>query len=171
MQLPVVVASWEIECCQPDITVGEMWEASPVLSRDVSWVNDDPWPRDDYGMAVPVIEVEAEPVIGADPDWPLVRVNGIIIGAQDNLNSITRAAFCAFNDSHGGPYKPEEYPPELSGIAVELYGIGSRATNGGALNQEVPVKLESTARPGRHEWPTYNRGFQQFLVVLDIKTP
>ena len=38
MRVPIWVAAFELECCQPDATVGEPWTASVVVLKSA-----DPW--------------------------------------------------------------------------------------------------------------------------------
>jgi hypothetical protein len=181
MRVPVWVTEGDIQCCQPDLSVGEEWTALPMLRPDVSDFETMPGPVDQDGRPIAVLEAIVQPAPGSSYHAPLVRTLGLVVGAWEEVRGASRIPFSLVHDPHeyGDPENPvEDYPPALPGVVRELWGINYEYRVEGIVpivriptaDKEVR-RLSTTALPGPHQFRTYDRGFTSFVAVLEIPDP
>jgi len=107
MILPIWVATWELDCCQPDAVVGESWRASVFLHPGP------PWWVSEYGRRLPpehdelgVLEVDVDVVrpAPAPEGAALARVDGASIGVVglQGMGKHHLRGRCIF-EGHTGP--------------------------------------------------------------------
>jgi hypothetical protein len=178
MRLPVWVGAWEIECCCEDITVGKEWTAAPVVDLDLSWVDKMPGPIGLDGKPIGVLEGEIAPAQGSAKGSALVCYQGLVFGAFEELEEVRLARLSLCHRWHGGwsgfrEDVPDDYPPDYDGVVLQLWGVKYDRARGPIREVtgqgEVRV-ISATALPGHHDSHHYSRGFDEFLVVVEVAT-
>ena len=139
MILPIWVATWELDCCQPDAVVGERWRGSVFLHPGPQW-----WvseynrqlPPEHKDLGVVELDVDVVRPTPAPEGAALARVEGVSIGVL-GLQAMGKhhvRGTCIF-EGHTGP----------DGVAleeVECRGIVRRV-------RRVPLVYEPR---GRRMW-------------------
>lgn len=175
MLLPIWVAARELDCCQPEATVGQRWHIPLVhlSSADPWWAKDasEPIPQD--VMSLGVVELEAE-------------VESTSFSGQSAIASIGPARIVVPEAGSEGPLSAKgrlwldahKYPDvrgapglELSGTVRRIRGIHlvyEPVTVYLAIpkRQAAPVELDSTTE--RND-PEKDYGFAEFLIDLEME--
>ncbi|MGH9280494.1 MAG: hypothetical protein ACRD12_20670 [Acidimicrobiales bacterium] len=172
MIIPIWVASWEIECCQPEAVVGQGW-AAPFLKL----LPPEPWWRE-YASGQITAEIEALGVVDLDgevvrestDDAPAVFRSGavrvVVRGPLDPDATHVRGRLLF--EGHDGP----GVGPGVSHDKLECRGIARRVRGIPLLYelrdgthvpvaQDEPVDLTSTA----------DRRFPEYLIELEVPAP
>jgi len=175
MNLPIWVSAWELECCQPDATVGEPWVASVVGLKppDPWWAEHAPEPVPDEVRSLGVVNLEgtaASVTLHArsaivDLGGVRVIVPGVRSSGRVPVNGRLRL------DAHEHPEYQGAQGLEWNGMVTRIRGIRliyQPVTVYLAIpvRQENPVELHSTSDP--NDAAMADRGFSEFLI--DIAT-
>lgn len=145
MKLPIWIASWEIECCQPNATVGKTWTTFPILNPGTL-----PWWADDATTKIPddVIKLGTITMPGT-------------LQTLDGRTTITNRGITIpiHGDAHTTPihgrlivdaHVERRYP--ITGSVQRVRGIGYHYDRTGLpVSQLPPVELRTTAT---HREPT-----------------
>lgn len=83
MIVPVFVSAWEMDCCQPDATVGEQWQGCLFLYPPKPWwvQEGDQW-SDDPEMSVIELDVDVVRSATSDDAMALVDAGAIRLGIE-----------------------------------------------------------------------------------------
>ncbi len=175
MQLPIWVSAFELECCQPDATVGDPWVASVVGLKpaDPWWAQHSPDPVPDSVRSLGVVELEGAAASttlharSAIVDLGGVRV--IVPGVTGNGTVSVRGRL--WLDAHEHPEYQNVPGLEWRGIVRRIRGIRllyQPVTVYLAIpvRQEPPVELRSTSN--RKDPAMLDRGFSEFLIDLEV---
>ncbi len=161
--LPIYVSGWEIECCQPDITVGERWLAFPIFTESDGSGEVTSGPTNGTGKPVGLIEANIRPHRLSEADAPVIELNGLAIASSAHLESAATVTGHLFNDAH---YCDEtynsQYPLLVEGIVRRLYGMKFRYKDGSRISQAV-TQLVTSARGGQRD-----RYYDEFLMLLEV---
>lgn len=166
MILPIWVASWEIECCQPDAIVGQPWAAPFVRlgPPEPWWIGyaDTPPPAD--VMELGVTELEGEVAKASTDQHPGVfRTEAFRVVVPGPLPADTRQLRGRLGfEGHDGP-GVEDQRLDISGIVRRVRGIPLvyevRDRMHIPIGQDAPVDVDSTTV----------RGFPEYLVDVEVR--
>lgn len=162
--IPVWVASWEIECCQPEAVVGQEW-AAPFLRL----APPEPWWLAHASAPIPP-EVEALGVVELDGAVVRDAASGALATCRSgDLCIVTPSPMTAdagrirgrlWFESHGGPGVSEDRL-ECRGVVRRVRGIPLvyelRERTQVPVAQAEPVDLASTTE----------HGFPEYLIDLE----
>ncbi|MEX2586413.1 MAG: hypothetical protein WD602_00255 [Actinomycetota bacterium] len=175
MLLPIWVAARELDCCQPEATVGETWRIPMVdlRSADPWWAEDasEPVPQDVMSLGVVEMQAEVESTsFGGQSAIASVGPVRIVVpqGASEGLIPAKGRLWLdahKYSDVRGAPGL------ELSGIVRRIRGIRlvyEPVTVYLAIpkRQEPPIDLNSTK--ARND-PEKDYGFAELLIDLEIQ--
>ena len=175
MRFPIWVPATELECCQPDATVGEPWTASVVALKEPQpwWVKHSPEPVSDEVLSMGVVEVEGTAASSTMRGRSsIVHVGGLrVILPGERVNGTVRRRGRLWLEVHGHP--------ELQGVPGLQWNGTVRGISGIRLEyrpvtvylaipvrQEPPVRLVSTS--DRRDPAMLDRGFSEFLIDLEV---
>lgn len=174
MRVPIWVSAVELECCQPDATVGESWVASVVGLKpaDPWWAEHSPEPVPDEVRSMGVVDLEGTAASATlHARAAIVDVGGfrvVVPGARTGAVPVRGRLRL---DAH-------EYP-EFQGVAgLQWEGVVRRISGirlvyqpvtvylAIPVRQEPPVDLASTS--GRKDPLMADREFSEFLIELEV---
>jgi hypothetical protein len=174
--VPIWISSWEIECCQPEASVGHEW-VGPAL-----WLRgSEPWWRKYVDAPLPpevetlgVADLEGEVVVPAgSTDRPGVFRVGTLEILVPEARTVGRQSIRGrlHAQSHQGPTEPG-FGLHCRGVVRRVRGIPLvyelRDVVKVPVAQGKPVELQST---GAGRPPDYLPGvapFPEFLIDLEI---
>lgn len=174
MNVPIWVSAWELECCQPDATVGEPWVSSVVGLKppDPWWAEHAPEPVPDEVRKLGVVDLEGtaasvtlhERSAIVDLGGVRVIVEGVRSSGQVSVNGRL------WLDAHEHPEYQGAEGLEWRGVVTRIRGIRliyQPVTVYLAIpvRQEAPVDLRSTS--DRRDPAMTDRGFSEFLIDLE----
>jgi hypothetical protein len=151
MKLPIWIASWEIECCQPDAIVGTEWTTYPFVNAgSLPW-----W-----------VEKATQPIPAEVAEFGTITLTGTIANHDDRTTITTSGITLPI---HGTPPKPPfdarlvvdahtdtTFP--VTGVVERVLGIKYKRINGWPIAQFPATELRSTSE--RQD------GFDEYLVTL-----
>lgn len=175
MQVPIWVSAFELECCQPDATVGEEWVASVVVLKPPEpwWAQHWPEPVSEEVLTLGVAELEGTAAsVTLHSRSAIVDVGGgrvIVPGVPSEGPAVISGRL--WLDAHEHPEHQGVPGLEWRGMVERILGIRLlyrpvtvyRAI---PFRQEPPVELRSTS--DRRDPAMIDRGFAEFLVYLEV---
>ncbi|HYN99494.1 MAG TPA: DUF6578 domain-containing protein [Actinomycetota bacterium] len=174
MQVPIWVSAWELECCQPDATVGERWTASLVGLKPPEpwWAQHAPQPIPDDVRSLGVVNLTGTAVSTTLHERSkIVDVGGyrVIVPGAPNTREIAVNGRL-WLDGHEHPEYQGAAGLEWTGVVRRIRGIRliyQPVTVYLAIpvRQEEPVDLTSTS--DRNDPRMSDRGFSEFLIDLE----
>lgn len=175
MLLPIWVTARELDCCQPEATVGEIWHIPMVAlgSADPWWAQDASEPVPTQVMSMGVVELEADvESISFTGQSSIARVgnDARIVLPEAVTEGPTRVKGRLWLDGHEH-FEVRDAPGlKLSGKVRRIRGISlvyEPVTVYLAIpkRQEPPIDLHSTTE--RND-PEKDYGFTEFLIDLEI---
>lgn len=176
MNVPIWVAAWELECCQPDATVGERWAASVVGLKPPEpwWAEHAPEPLPEEVLALGAVDLEGTAAsVTLHARSAIVDVGGgrvIVPGARSSR--VVPVHGRLWLDAHEHPEYQGAEGLKWTGVVSRIRGIRliyQPVTVYLAIpvRQEAPVDLRSTS--DRKDRAMADRGFSEFLI--DLETP
>lgn len=165
MILPIWVASWEIECCQPDATVGEPWAAPFVLLMPPEpwWIEYVDIPPPAEVMELGVVELDGEVTSETTAEHPGVfQADTLRVVVRSPLTFGTRELRGRLSfEGHDGPGMPDK-KLKVGGTVRRVRGIPLRYElrdrRRVPIGQDDALDIESTIV----------RGLPEFLVDLEL---
>ena len=167
--LPVMLDSWELECCQPDAVVGEPWTAFLVLgAAEPGWLEyaTDPVPDSvrDFGV-VEFVGTVLRPAPRAEHAG-LVATGPVRVAVVDVRGDQQRFRGVLQHEVHGQVEGVLSTENECTGIVRRIQGIAFRREEklwdgepaSVPVAQEPPVDLESTA----------TRGYDTYALTIEF---
>lgn len=175
MNVQIWVSAWELECCQPDATVGEPWVASVVGLRPPEpwWAKHapDPIPRETLNLGVTDLEGRAASRT-LHTESTIVDVGGgrVVVPGWTGEGPV-KVHGRLWLDAHEYPEYRGVDGLVWSGIVQRIRGIRLvfrpvTVYLAIPIRQEEPVEMSSTS--GRDDPVASDRGFTEFLI--DLKT-
>ncbi|MFN2608578.1 MAG: hypothetical protein ABR511_11920 [Acidimicrobiales bacterium] len=179
MVLPVFAAAWELECCQPEATVGQAWSACLFLNPPVPWWTEE----DDEGAsesALGVMELDVDVLRGAEGDeaMALADAGPVCLGVK-GLRETGRRLLCGRISSewHGpGPEGVSLGDVECTGNVrrVRLFPIAFERRGDRAwfpVEELSPVDVRSTGDRRRMRTDDNDRHYRDTLLVdIEVST-
>ena len=151
MKLPIWIASWEIECCQPDATIGTDWTTYPFVN-----IGSQPWWAEKATQPIPAEVAELGTItltgtIANHGDRTTITTRGITLPIHGETPSPPFSARLVV-DAHTDTTFP------ITGIVEHVLGINYQRKNGWPITQLPATELHSTSE--RHD------GFDEYLITL-----
>ena len=154
MKLPIWIASWEIECCQPDAIVGTSWTTYPFVN-----IGSQPWWAEHATQPIPAEIAELGTItltgtIATHGDRATITSRGLTLpihGAAPKPPFVARLIVDAHTD--------KTFP--VTGIVERVLGINYQRKDSWRIAQLPATEIRSTS--GLHNT------FDEYLVTL--RTP
>ena len=175
MRVPIWVSAFELECCQPDATVGEEWVASVVVLKPANpwWARHSPEPVPDEVRRLGVVDLDG-------------TASSVTLHARSAIVDVGGAPVVVPGVTSPGPVKVQgrlwldahEHPEYQAMKQLEWHGTVRRIRGvrlvyqpvtvylAIPIRQEPPVELMSTS--ARRDPAMADRGFAEFLVDLEV---
>lgn len=175
MNVPIWVSAWELECCQPDATVGERWVASVIGLRPPEpwWAEHAPDPIPEEVRSLGVVDMEGTAASRTlHSRSTIVDIGGSRVIVPDVTGSgIVKVHGRLWLDAHEHPEYRGTEGLVWTGVVRRIRGIRliyQPVTVYLAIpvRQEKPVELSSTS--DRNDPAMSDRGFSEFLIDLDL---
>ena len=159
MTVPVWVQSWEFECCQPDVSVGQQWDATVVLRPPEPW-----W---EHFASSPLSENVRH--LGVAEVGIVTRPDGVLHVTMDEP-AATRFRGRLVFDAHN--VSDDEQQVVITGVVRRIRGVElTQAMRPGEVivpvGQSEPVDVSATG-PGTDE--PVAREFTEFIIDVELLT-
>jgi hypothetical protein len=174
MQIPIWVSAWELECCQPDATVGEPWVASVIGVKPPKpwWVEHTAETVPEDVLTLGVVNLQGVAVSRSlHTRSAIVDLGGYrVIVPEARSSGPVNVSGRLWLDAHEHPEYRGVEGLEWKGVVRRIRGIRliyQPVTVYLAIpvRQEEPVELRSTS--DRKDPAMQDRGFSEFLIDLD----
>ena len=175
MRVPIWVAAFELECCQPDATVGEPWTASVVVlkSADPWWAEYAPEPVPEEIRTMGVVDLEgttASATLHARAGIVDIGPFRVIVPGATGTGPL-RVRGRLWLDAHEHPEFQQASGLRWQGVVRRILGIQLvyrpvtvyRAI---PIRQKAPVLLGSTS--DRRDPAMADRAFSEFLIEVEV---
>lgn len=174
MQVPIWVSAVELECCQPDATVGERWTASVVGLKPPEpwWVEHSPEPVPEEVLTMGVVDLEGVAASAAlHAKAAIVDVGPGRVVVPGARSGPLRVHGRLWLDAHDHPEFQQVPGLAWQGVVRRVRGIPLlyrpvTAYLAIPFRQQRAVELESTTV--RRDPAAAGRGFAEFLIDLDV---
>lgn len=175
MRIPIWVSAVELECCQPDATVGEPWVASVVCLKppDPWWAEHAPEPVPEEVLRMGVVDLQGTVSSAAlHSEAAIVEVDGLrVIVPGVRGSGVVPVHGRLWLDAHEHPRLQGTPGLEWRGVVRRVRGIRllyRPVTVYLAIpyHQEPAAELRSTA--DRDSPETAGGGFAEFLIDLEV---
>jgi hypothetical protein len=175
MRVPIWVSAFELECCQPDATVGEQWVASAVVLKPPEpwWAKHSPEPVPDEVLTLGVASLEGTAAsVTLHSRSAIVDVGcGRVIVPEVASAGPVAVYGRLWLDAHEHPEYQGVAGLGWSGVVERIRGIRLvyqpvtvyRAI---PIRQEAPVELKSTS--DRNDPAMLDRAYAEFLIDLEV---
>ncbi|MEX0790587.1 MAG: DUF6578 domain-containing protein [Actinomycetota bacterium] len=173
MRVPIWVSAWELECCQPNATVGERWTVSPIGLKppDPWWAEHAPGPVPDDVLALGVVTLDGTAASTTLHDRStIVDLGGNRVIVPGGGGREVRLHGRLWLDGHEHPEYQGASGLEWTGIVRRIRGIRlvyQPVTVYLAIpvEQMKPVDLSSTSEI--NDPRLADHGFAEFLIDLE----
>ena len=159
MKLPIWIASWEIECCQPDAIIGKTWTTYPFLNPGTLpwWAGHATTPIPDDVISLGTIDMPG--TVTTIDDQTTITYRGITIPIHGRATT---------PPIHGrlivDAHTPLRNP--ITGRVQRVRGIGYQRTRSFPVAQLRPLELRSTTPKREPTDPPLN--ISDFLIDLQV---